>query len=316
MLNDYIAHQKKLRKSPLTIKARVSDLKHFFSVQDKFNNDTVNEFILYLADQGYSSRTIERYGQSLNSFAKYKKVFIEIEHKVERDVEKRPLRINSVRLATIGKEMLKLNNNFEELSVRALFILFNWQLRIDEAVNLNVNNIDFDAGKQGRISFTGKKKKHREVPMYFGMGYVLKEYMEARRELSGLFYEHRCGKCGNVEESVKGEHRCCGKIADRIEPLLVYKSPTGYRRIKKYKVYQLLYHYTDPLFRNVVDGGRVHPHDYRHIFGTHLVEQGMNLRLVQDSLGHSDIRTTTKYTIPDVEWVEDEVDKRHIFATI
>ena len=140
-----------------------------------------------------------------------------------------------------------------------LEVLYGCGLRVSEAASLRISGIWF---KEGFVSIVGKGDKQRLVPLGETASDAIKAYLEERpapadRSFSDvLFLNYR------------------GRPLSRVSIFKLVKTQAMAAGIDK----------------------EISPHTFRHCFATHLIENGADLRLVQEMLGHASILTTEIYT--------------------
>ena len=141
-----------------------------------------------------------------------------------------------------------------------LELLYSSGLRISELVNLELKSIDFD---DCIIRVFGKGSKERIVPMNDYAINALKEYLDNYRFLMIK---------NEINNYVFLNNH--GKIMTRQGVFKMLKKECVVKGIRK----------------------NISPHTLRHTFATHLLQNGADLRVIQEILGHSDISTTQIYT--------------------
>ncbi|AEA33738.1 site-specific tyrosine recombinase/integron integrase [Hippea maritima] len=146
-------------------------------------------------------------------------------------------------------------------------LIYSSGLRVSELVNLRVSDIIFDAGF---IRVRGKGSKERLVPVGNGTLKRLKSYIENARK--------------NIKNSSNNDY--------------LFLSSWG-RPFSRQGLWKLI----KRSFKK--EGIDVHPHMLRHMFATHMIENGANIRAVQEMLGHRSITTTQIYTDITDKAVED-----------
>ncbi len=155
---------------------------------------------------------------------------------------------------------------------RTLFeMMYGCGLRVSEASNLKLNDIDF-SNKLLRIM--GKGSKERIVPFYSTIEKLLRHYLCDIRILFAKDNEY-------VFVNKNGQ-----KLTTRGIQYLLNKT------VEKYNL---------PF--------KLHPHTLRHSFATHLLDSGVDIRIVQQLLGHSSLSTTQIYTHLTVEHLRSSYDK-------
>ncbi|TGL58280.1 site-specific tyrosine recombinase XerD [Leptospira ognonensis] len=152
-------------------------------------------------------------------------------------------------------------DNLYELRDKCIFeLLYSSGLRISEACNLKIGDVDMD---NMTITVEGKGGRQRLVPFGEKSLDILKKYMlESRTEIL------KKRVCEFVFVSKKGSY------------------------INRKSVWRLLNHY----IKRTKIKKKVTPHTLRHSFATHLLENHADLKSVQELLGHIDISTTQIYT--------------------
>ncbi len=138
-------------------------------------------------------------------------------------------------------------------------LLYSCGLRVSELVNLKITDIDMSSKY---IRCFGKGSKERIIPMGDEAKKVLEEYYPQR-------------------DLVLKKYNLSSK------KLLINSSG---RFINRQDVYTFIHNRGKLIHKNIS------PHTLRHSFATHLLENGADLRVVQELLGHSDVSTTQLYT--------------------
>ena len=141
-----------------------------------------------------------------------------------------------------------------------LELMYAAGLRASEVVGVKVGHLNFESG---HVRVTGKGDKERIVPVG----------RSAQKSIQRYLNQVRVKWVKQKNEDALFVSRS-GKKLSRVSIWMILKKYVRESRIKK----------------------KIYPHMLRHSFATHLLENGADLRVVQELLGHSDISTTQIYT--------------------
>lgn len=289
-------------------------------------HNAVTKFLKSLGERNASSHTIKAYTQDLNAFANYigSRRLGDIDHIVirgflsqlyekglsktsvaralaavrslyrwlaqEGEVEQNPAALVSTpklpkklpRVPTLEEMNCVFDGqmpeiaSFPERDRLMLELLYGCGIRNSELIGINLDDIRATAEA---LLIRGKGKKERYVPFGDAVKSALKSYLparqlvlsETRRNTPALLINRRGGRLTT---------RSVGRI------------------IKKIAVAKGL-------------SPDVHPHTLRHAFGTHMLEEGADLRAIQEMLGHERLSTTQRYTQLSIKHLLSVYDQTH-----
>lgn len=266
---DYISYEKKY--SDYTEKNYELDLFKYFEYLDKNNLNyltvkykDVSNFTLFLAKQNYKSTTINRIDSSIRSFYNY----LELEEKINGNPFKAASNLKvPKRLPNYFKydEYLTMisvidKDDYKYRNTLILEMLFATGLRVSELSNIKIKDIDFN---EREIKIMGKGSKERFVFYNKECAIVLDSYMK----------ECRCKLLNGKDSEYLFINHLGDKLTDRGIRLII-----------------------DKIVKKSCIKSKVSPHTFRHTFATMLLNEGCNIKSVQELLGHSSLGTTGIYT--------------------
>lgn len=264
----YITLEKQLSKN--TINSYLNDISQFCIFLQKKNIDLekltfeiFQEFILSKKEQQQKSRTIARQQSSVKNFI----IFMETEEIIKKKFSDKitAYQVEAYFPFFLTKKQINFfldNKETDKISIRNKLIfhyLYGLGLRVTELCNVSIDHIDFN---EKFISILGKGNKTRLLPIHDKLLAMTKKYLNcARKE----FFQFQ-----------KTNFLFLNKNGGKISRISVWNI------VKK-----------KSLTKNI---SNISPHTFRHSFATHLLQNGLDLRFIQELLGHANPSTTEIYT--------------------
>ncbi|HEX7363387.1 MAG TPA: site-specific tyrosine recombinase/integron integrase [Bryobacteraceae bacterium] len=158
-----------------------------------------------------------------------------------------------------------------ERDLAILELLYGCGIRVGELVGIDLNDMDLG---EGWLRVRGKGNKERQVPIGERAAAAVEQYLAVRH-------------------------------APPEEPALFLNSRK--KRLSDRQVRRLVKFYA----LAATGDSSVHPHSFRHAYATHLLNDGADLRSIQELLGHARLSTTQKYTQVSLQDLQAVYDRAH-----
>lgn len=290
-----------------TIRSYQSDLRQFVSFLTTFTGAqsnllnpsaidslTIRSYLRWLDEKKEKKSSLARKLATLKSFYRFltKEGLTELNPAAQVRSPRQGTRLPKVLTKDDASVLMEVpeGNRLNACRDRAILeTLYSTGARVSELVGLNWDDIDMNTGV---VRLQGKGKKERIVPI----GDV------AIKAIQDYYSQYLS----------KREQHTSGEGAQDVTPsrtprdtFPVFRNNRG-GRLSARSVERLVKQSSQPL-----RGGPVTPHTLRHSFATHLLDEGADLRAIQEMLGHASLATTQKYTHVATDHLMEVYDKAH-----
>jgi integrase/recombinase XerC len=270
-----------------TIKAYTGDLANFSTYVGSrpwrsIDHVAIRGFLSHLYEKGLSKTSVARSLAAVRSLFRWLAQEGVVEQNPAALVATPKLPKKLPRVPTIEEMNSVLDGQMPEVAAfptrdhLMLELLYGCGIRNSELIGINLDDIRLSTEA---ILIRGKGKKERYVPFGDSVKLALTAYLPLRQQLLALRKQNTLALIINLR---------AGRLTTR---------SVG-RIIKKIAVAKGL-------------SPDVHPHTLRHAFGTHLLEEGADLRAIQEMLGHERLSTTQRYTQLSMKHVLHVYDQTH-----
>ncbi len=273
-----------------TLDAYVRDIKKLKTFAEEKLDDTspeqisyenLQEYLVVLSKEKISERTQARWISSIKSFFKYM-----LEEELRENNPATLLEGPKLGLYlpdTLSMEdierILNVIDLGSDLGIRnhcIIEVLYGCGLRVSELIDLKISDINF---KENFLKVQGKGNKVRYVPLAESTSQYILNYIHDVRSKNKINKKH--------EDHLFLNSR--GDAMSRVIVFIIIKELVEKAGITK----------------------NISPHTFRHSFATHLLQNGVDLRFIQEMLGHSSISTTEIYTHLNTEELHNIILKYH-----
>lgn len=252
----------------------------------------IAEFLTFLAREHQVSASTQN--QALNALVFLYKQVLEI------DLGKFPQFLKAKKSRTLPvilgrEEIASILSNLKGSPYLMLSLVYGCGLRLREVLNLRIKDIDFAS----KIVFVrqGKGKKDRAIPLPSSISGLLKEHIERVRELHKQDLAAGFGSVQLPFALSKKYPRAPYQFHWQwlFPSRNISKDPRSDFRGRYHLHESVLIRHIQSAAKRVKIDKKITVHSFRHSYATHMVESGSNIKILQELLGHRNVKTTMVY---------------------